>query len=184
MGTLKDLGQVFLEDAVTINKLVDSLNLNNEDIILEIGPGQGAITKKFVHKVYNTHLIEIDSALSIFLKKQKHPNTYIYNQNFLEWKWPLFPKPIKVISNLPYVYTFDILHKLIENQKQISKMVLVMIDKQADIIKNKNDQEGELIQSFFDIEDLFHIPKSSFRGFFKNVLKVESKCVVLKNKKA
>ena len=71
MGTLKDLGQVFLEDAVTINKLVDSLNLNNEDIILEIGPGQGAITKKFVHKVYNTHLIEIDSALSIFLKKQK-----------------------------------------------------------------------------------------------------------------
>ena len=182
-----ELGQVFLQDPTTINKIVDGLNLNKQDIILEIGPGQGAITEKIVDKVYSSHLVEIDKALSLYLKQKKYPNTYLYNQDFLKWKWPIFPKPIKVVSALPYGWVYDILHKLIPNQEQISKMVLSMTNNQARIITNEKHPEGNLIRTFFNIEDSFHIPKSSFNKNYIQAareLKVETTCIILKNKKA
>ena len=83
MKAKKSLGQNFLIDENIINNIVEQINANEDDLIIEIGPGRGAITKKLIDKKSYYIGYEIDSELIPILKKFENNKTIIKNQDFL-----------------------------------------------------------------------------------------------------
>ena len=63
----KSLGQNFLKDVNVIHKIVDSANIDKNTLVIEVGPGQGAISRLIVEKAKFTILYEIDPSLKWFL---------------------------------------------------------------------------------------------------------------------
>ena len=81
----KKLGQHFLKDLKTADKIVNSLNRDKKDLIIEIGPGKGILTQKLVEKYSNLYLIEIDKDLLPHLKsKFTKLEKKIFNIDFLK----------------------------------------------------------------------------------------------------
>ena len=80
----KSLGQNFLEDEVILKKIADSITTKDSDLIIEIGPGQGALTKYLKKK--NSFLIcyELDERLKEVLKKMENEKTKIIFKDFLQ----------------------------------------------------------------------------------------------------
>ena len=88
----KRLGQHFLMDDVIAQQIVDSLDCNNVDTIVEIGPGQGALTKWLVPKyTKQMFLIEKDACLIDDLKrKYSAHHVQVVHKDFLQWSLPSY----------------------------------------------------------------------------------------------
>ena len=110
----KKWGQNFLIDTNIVNKIIKCIEPNLNDIILEIGPGDGALTEQLYKKVRNIHAVEIDPMLIQYLNRRKYPNVNLYNDDILTWNIKQLPKKIKVIGNLPYYISSPILFKLLQ----------------------------------------------------------------------
>ena len=112
----KHLGQNFLIDNTTRDIIINRAQVSKNDIILEIGPGLGALTEKLVEKAKKVYAIEIDSRLSTFLKNKfsNFDNLEIINDDILNNDHPFHNK---VVSNLPYTITGPILEKLFFKEK-------------------------------------------------------------------
>ncbi len=107
----KQLGQNFLIDKNTRDIIINQAQVSTNDIILEIGPGLGALTEKLVEIAKKVYIIEIDSRLSTFLKNKfsNYNNITIINGDILKID---IPDHNKVVSNLPYTITGPILEKV------------------------------------------------------------------------
>ena len=112
----KKLGQNFIIDKNTIKKIISVSELSKDDVLLEIGPGLGALTEEFVKVVRKVYAIEIDYRLCSYLKKKfsKYDNIEIINKDILEIKIPIHNK---VVSNIPYTITGPILEKIFFREK-------------------------------------------------------------------
>ena len=112
----KKLGQNFLTDTNVVNKIIAFSELSNDDIILEIGPGLGALTEELVKKVKKIYAIEIDNRLYSYLNKKfsNYDNIEIINGNILELEIPFHNK---VVSNIPYSITGPILERIFYKEK-------------------------------------------------------------------
>ena len=73
----KSLGQNFLKDENILKKICESVTTNNQDLIIEIGPGTGALTKYLVNKNSNLVCYEIDTRMKDILKKYENNQTKI-----------------------------------------------------------------------------------------------------------
>ena len=114
----KSLGQNFLNNEIILDKIVESGKISNNDIVLEIGPGTGNLTKKILEKKPK-HLIVIekDKNLSMMLKDKFKKKFEIINKDILECYDKFnFDKPIKVFGNLPYNISTKILTSFIQIQ--------------------------------------------------------------------
>ncbi|MFX1364216.1 MAG: 16S rRNA (adenine(1518)-N(6)/adenine(1519)-N(6))-dimethyltransferase RsmA [Promethearchaeota archaeon] len=107
----KKLGQNFLIDKNVVKKVISLSELSNDDIILEIGPGLGALTKELVKKVKKIYAIEIDRRLVSYLNKKfsNFDNIEIIHGNILESEIPYYNK---VVSNIPYSITGPIFERI------------------------------------------------------------------------
>ncbi|MFW9895533.1 MAG: 16S rRNA (adenine(1518)-N(6)/adenine(1519)-N(6))-dimethyltransferase RsmA [Candidatus Thorarchaeota archaeon] len=107
----KYLGQNFLIDNNITKKIIKSSELSGEDVVLEIGPGLGALTEEIVKKVKKIYAVEIDQTLYKYLSDVFSicKNIEIINGDILELQ---LPNHNKVISNLPYTITGPILEKV------------------------------------------------------------------------
>jgi len=112
----KQLGQNFLINNTTRDIIINRAQVSKNDIILEIGPGLGALTEKLVENAKKVYAIEIDSRLSTFLKNKfsNFDNLEIINDDSLNIDHPFHNK---VVSNLPYTITGPILEKLFFKEK-------------------------------------------------------------------
>ena len=110
----KKWGQNFLQDPNIISKIIDCLNPDKKDIILEIGPGDGALTDRLSTLVKEIHAVEIDPILIKHLEEKKFPNVTVHGADILVWDMSRLSKKIKIIGNLPYYISSPILFKLIE----------------------------------------------------------------------
>lgn len=110
----KKWGQNFLIDQNIQNKIVNLLDLTDEDEVVEIGPGYGALTKIIAPKCKSLNAVEIDPLLANELQESKFENTQIINQDFLEVNLSQFSEKVKFIGNLPYYITTPILFKILE----------------------------------------------------------------------
>ena len=112
----KRLGQNFMIDQNIIDKIISLSDLSKEDLILEIGPGLGALTEKLAEKVKKVYAIEIDSHLFSYLKQRfsKYDNIEIINGDILKIHIPLHNK---VVSNIPYTITGPIIEKVFFKKK-------------------------------------------------------------------
>ncbi|AWX42614.1 dimethyladenosine transferase [Metamycoplasma cloacale] len=143
----KCFGQNFLINKHIQEKIVNLGNIEGQDVI-EIGPGQGALTYLMIDKVKKLTCYEIDRDLHQKLTKEiKNKNVEIKLQDFLEAELP--NSKYIVIGNIPYNITSDILFKLIDNSENISKAVLMVQKEVAERITAKaNSKEyGKLTVS-------------------------------------
>lgn len=112
----KKLGQNFLVDPFLTKKIISISELNDKDIILEIGPGLGALTEKMVKIVKKIYAVEIDKKLVSFLidKFSSFDNIEIINGDILKID---IPKVNKVVSNLPFTISGPIFERVFFNDK-------------------------------------------------------------------
>ena len=133
----KSLGQNFLRDRNLIDKIINTLGLNPQDIVLEIGPGTGALTEHLLDAGVSLTAVEYDKRAVDFLKEKFPQNRFpffrllnadIRNINIAD----LFNteisdgEKVKVIGNIPYNISSDIIFYLIENRDFLEKSQLML----------------------------------------------------------
>ncbi|RMA79018.1 16S rRNA (adenine1518-N6/adenine1519-N6)-dimethyltransferase [Metamycoplasma subdolum] len=126
----KQFGQNFLTNDAIKEKIVEVSQVDNEDVI-EIGPGLGAITFILAKKVKSLTAFEIDRDLHQKLSDNlKQDNVEILLQDFLEFDFNQIKDKVKIVANIPYYITSDILFKLLRNYKKI-KSATLMVQKEV-----------------------------------------------------
>ncbi|RMD50614.1 MAG: ribosomal RNA small subunit methyltransferase A [Ignavibacteria bacterium] len=166
MKPLKKFGQNYLNDANIIKKIVDEFNPQQNDTIIEIGPGRGALTKLLSDSGANIIAVEIDTRVIEGLKKE-FPNVEFINDDFLKMDLAKFGTNIRVIGNIPYNITSPILFKLFENNNIIQDAVLMMQDEVAKrLIAKPNTKDygilSVLTQFYTDVKYCFKISPNVF----------------------
>lgn len=131
---LKKFGQNYLADKNILRKIADEVNPQKDDLLLEIGPGYGALTEMLIKSCDRMTSVEIDTRVIDELKT-KFPTLNIINQDFLKFDissllW-IPEKKIRVAGNIPYNLTSPILFKLIENRNIVSDAVFLVQDEVA-----------------------------------------------------
>jgi 16S rRNA (adenine1518-N6/adenine1519-N6)-dimethyltransferase len=111
----KILGQNFLVNNHTLQKIISTSEILKEDIVLEIGPGLGALTKELVEKAKKVYAVEIDLSLGRYLSDifSVYENIEIINEDILKID---IPHHNKVVANIPYSITGPIFEKMFFNQ--------------------------------------------------------------------
>ena len=130
----KKYGQNFLNNKDEIlNKIIEVSNINNNDKILEIGPGQGALTSLLVERVKKVTCVEIDKDLENTLRKKfsSKENHMLVMGDVLEVDLRKYiNKGTKVVANIPYYITSPIINKIIENKDLIGE-AYIMVQKEV-----------------------------------------------------
>lgn len=168
----KSLGQNFLIDHNIINKIKESLNIERDSLIIEIGPGSGALTKELIKFNEKVLCFEIDKRLKKVLDEINVDNLHIIYEDFLkvDLKRTLSKynySKLYVIANIPYYITSSIINKVI-NETNVDEMVL-MVQKEVGerIISKPNSRNyGSLsvfLQFNFKIEKVTIVSKNCFR---------------------
>ncbi len=129
----KGLGQHFLVDSGITRKILDRAGFGVSDLVLEIGPGRGALTLPLARKVGQVVAVEKDRYLAESLVKRLSSagisNVTLVNEDILSFDFqktvPASSKKIQVIGNLPYNITGPVLDRLTENRRLIARAVLM-----------------------------------------------------------
>lgn len=137
----KKLGQNFLIDENVTDTIVNSSEISNDDLVIEIGPGLGTLTDKLLQRAGKVIAIELDERMISILKDRffMYDNFEIINEDVLkvdlnkliqENKEQLELKQTKIVANLPYYITTPIIMKLLEEKLDIES-ITVMIQKEV-----------------------------------------------------
>lgn len=111
----KKYSQNFLIDEKTVSDIVDALDVKEDEIVIEVGPGLGALTEEIVSRGYILHAFEIDETLVPHLNKyfEKNLNFTLHPIDFMKEDLKEFKgKKVRVISNLPYNLTTPMIEKI------------------------------------------------------------------------
>lgn len=164
----KSLGQNYLVDENICRKIVSSFNIHPDDTLLEIGPGQGAITKYILEKTRKLTVVELDSNNCAILSS-KFPGLNIINKDFLKFDISSITAEgkIRIIGNIPYNITSDIVFKLIDNRNIIADAQLMIQDEVAKRLTALHGSKEYGIPSVFarvfsEPKMLFKVPGSCF----------------------
>ncbi|HEY9165011.1 MAG TPA: 16S rRNA (adenine(1518)-N(6)/adenine(1519)-N(6))-dimethyltransferase RsmA [Candidatus Kryptonia bacterium] len=166
----KSLGQNFLMDMNIAAKIVDALSPEENDFVVEIGPGKGALTRILAERGIRIETIEKDDELAAGLATsfRLNQNVKAIQGDFLEYDFPITEAPIKVIGNIPYNLTSEIVSKLVDERDRIYSAVLMVQDEVAARLSAKSGgkEYGALsirLQLVADVEKLFLVPPTCFR---------------------
>jgi 16S rRNA (adenine1518-N6/adenine1519-N6)-dimethyltransferase len=126
---LKKFSQNFLQNIYLADKIIESLNCESNDIVVEIGGGTGILTERLVQqKCKSLIVIEVDRRLVRLLEERFSDNLSIIQNSFLKMSIAQFAgvDRIKVVGNIPYHITSDIIFKLIDNSRYLRCAVLMV----------------------------------------------------------
>jgi 16S rRNA (adenine1518-N6/adenine1519-N6)-dimethyltransferase len=163
----KFLGQNFLVDDNISLKIVKQLDIKESDIVLEIGPGRGALTKHLAGFCDNYIAVEIDREISESLEERYGDKAKIINEDFLKFDLNRFKKPVKIIGNLPYNIASEILFKLFDSRNKIECAVLMVQKEFAKRLIAHPDTKDYGIMSvqtqvFSNPKIIFNVPPTVF----------------------
>jgi len=170
----KKYGQNFLKDDSIPNKIVEYSDIPEDSLVIEIGPGAGALTKKLVNKAKWVLAYEIDVSLKDILISElgNYSNLKIIFDDFLnrDVKKDIENydyKHLYVIANLPYYITTPIIMKFIEEEIDVERLV-VMVQKEVGerfsaLPKTKNyGSITVFLNYYFKIKKLFDVSRNCF----------------------
>lgn len=130
----KNLGQHFLTEPHTADKIVGLLQTIPDLPVFEIGPGKGVLTGRLATKVKNLHVLEIDSESIQYLHQNFEAGAFqIHETDVLRWKFPE-SEEFRVIGNLPYNITSPIFFHLLAYRKNLVQGVFMIQKEVADRI--------------------------------------------------
>ncbi len=167
----KSLGQNFLIDKNILTIISNSIKIESDSEILEIGPGTGNLTEYLIKKnPQKIFLVEKDKNLAEILNKKFNKDIKIFNEDFLNFSNPkLLKNKLIVFGNLPYNISSQILVKLIINKEKfkIKKMIFMFQKELADrILSEENSKKygrlSILAKWKFNISKITDISPNSF----------------------
>lgn len=170
----KALGQNFLVNQKITDKIIENANVNNNSIIIEIGPGLGALTEKCIEIAKQVIAIEIDNNMCNILKDEFKDisNLEIIHEDFLKLDFDNLlnaldkNSPITLISNLPYYITSQILTKLVFNDYPINTIVVMMQKEVANKLLNPSLKDYSplhvLLEYKYNLKLITHVSKNDY----------------------
>ena len=179
----KRFGQNFLNDRQVIERIISTISPKKKDDIVEIGPGKGAITFPLLGQLNKLNVIEIDRDLTALLQSSQNTKLIIHEANALSFDFSQISNNLRVVGNLPYNISSPLLFNLLSQKDNIIDMTFMLQKEVVDRIVAKNNCKdfgrlSVMMQSFFDVELIFTVPKESFNP----QPKIESAVVYLKTK--
>jgi len=162
----KRFGQHFLHEKGVLEKLLDAIQPAATDFIVEIGPGEGALTE-YLKGVQALHLIELDRDLAARLTEQ-FPQATIHTGDALEFDFAQFPAGMRIVGNLPYNVSTPLLFHLARFAPQVRDMHFMLQLEVVDrmVAAPSTSAYGRLsvsLQAKFRMKKLFKVAKGAFR---------------------
>lgn len=170
----KSFGQNFLKDNNITEGIANSVDYKDNNLVIEIGPGAGALTKKLLPKVDKAILYEIDTRLESILNEElkKYNNYELIIGDFLERNVKADLERynydnLYIVANLPYYVTTPIISKIIEDNIDVREIVIMIQKEVADRLSAKvgTKEYGQLtvfLNYFFDIKKIFNVSRNCF----------------------
>lgn len=167
----KHFGQHFLTDKNIIHKIIESFSPEMDQLVCEIGPGQGALTQELIKKVSVLHAIEIDQTLAQELQlSYPKEKLIVHEKDILQFPFDQLSTKehsIRLIGNLPYNISTPILFHTLGYRKLIKDMLFMLQKDVVDriVAKPNNKIFGRLsvmIQAYCHTQALFTIAPNCF----------------------
>ena len=176
----KRFGQNFLVDNSVINHIVDSIQPQAEDLMIEIGPGLGAMTKPLLARLNQLNVIELDRDIipklikSCLVSDASNKNKLIVNENdVLKFDFAAFhakqnsERKLRIVGNLPYNISTPVLFHLLNHRHLIQDMHFML---QKEVVNRIVSVPGKklygrlsvMIQTFCTTQALFEVPPYAF----------------------
>jgi 16S rRNA (adenine1518-N6/adenine1519-N6)-dimethyltransferase len=130
-GAKKSLGQNFLIDENIARNIIRELQLRASDVVLEIGPGRGALTKYLKDSVQTLIAVEIDKKIAVnLLKEFSDHNINILHKDILDVSFPSIAKEygakLRVVGNIPYHLTSSIIFKVLDEHSSVRDLTIMV----------------------------------------------------------
>jgi len=162
----KRWGQNFLQDPNFIRKIIDIAQVESTDVVLEIGPGLGALTSELGKKVSRVIAVEIDPLLIEPLRKNLPANVEVVHQDFMKFDLDQFKDPYTVVGNLPYYITTPILFKVLEHPGWVRSIFMVQKEVADRLFARPGTKDygrlSVMIQAGAAIQKEFSVPPTVF----------------------
>ncbi|HCO99348.1 MAG TPA: ribosomal RNA small subunit methyltransferase A, partial [Candidatus Moranbacteria bacterium] len=170
----KSLGQNFLKDAEVLGRIIKAANLSQDDVVIEVGPGQGALTELLAGVCKKVIAIELDDRLiePLHTKFVDNKNVEIIHDDILKINLPelvtSYELPVagyKVVANIPYYITAPIIRLFLETKIPPSEVIFMVQKEVAERICAKPGAMSILavsVQYYAKAEFLFTVFKESF----------------------
>ncbi|MCR4709521.1 MAG: 16S rRNA (adenine(1518)-N(6)/adenine(1519)-N(6))-dimethyltransferase RsmA [Clostridiales bacterium] len=171
----KSLGQNFLTDKNIIDQILEGSGITGDDLVIEIGPGIGVITREAAQVAHKVIAIEIDTNLIPILNWTLGDleNVEIVNQDVLKTQLndliakESFPGVVRVVGNLPYYITTPIIMKLLEDQVPAASITVMMQKEVADRLTAKPGTKdfgaiSLMVEYFAEAKEIVKVPRTVF----------------------
>ena len=159
-------GQHFLHEAGVVARIVEAIAPQRGESIVEIGPGEGVLTRPLLERAGALHVIEIDRDLAARLEGT--PGLTVHQADALDFDFSMFPAGTRVVGNLPYNISTPLLFHLARFAARVRDLHFMLQREVVErmVAKPSTAQYGRLsvaLQTRFTMKKLFHVPAGAFR---------------------
>ena len=162
----KRFGQHFLHDPRVLARIVDAVSPSPTDFLVEIGPGEGALTRPLLERVNAMHVIEVDRDLAASLREIERLT--VHEGDALEFDYATFPKGMRLVGNLPYNISTPLLFHVARYAERVRDMHFML---QKEVVERmvaapSTADYGRLsvaLQARFRMQKLFNVAPGAFR---------------------
>lgn len=168
----KRFGQNFLVDAGIIEKIIHAISPKPKQHIVEIGPGQGALTHPLLDSCDHLDVVEVDRDLVARLKKLQESETHlhVHEGDALKFDFSSLAaqeNPLRIVGNLPYNISTPLIFHLLESSVQIHDMHFMLQKEVVDrIVANEGSKQygrlSVIVQYYCKVSCLFFVPPECF----------------------
>jgi 16S rRNA (adenine1518-N6/adenine1519-N6)-dimethyltransferase len=165
------LGQHFLRDRAIARAVVDLVAPARADLVVEIGPGEAALTADLAARAGHVVALEIDPALAARVR-ERVPTAEVLEADARTWEYARLERPpggrVLVVGNLPYSVSKPILAALVRARGKIDEMALMLQREVAERVAAPPGGKvygslSVLTQLYCDVRVAFHVPPGAFR---------------------
>jgi 16S rRNA (adenine1518-N6/adenine1519-N6)-dimethyltransferase len=182
MQAKKSLGQHWLKDEPTLEAICEAANLQKADTVLEIGPGLGDLTRQLIKRAGKVVAVELDENLANQLPRTiNYPALEVIKADILKFDLTELPVGYKVVANIPYYLTSNLVRVLSESPNPPQTMALLVQKEVAERIAAAPGQMSLLSVS----SQLYYVPKLGplvSASLFEPPPKVDSQLIILKRR--
>ena len=161
----KRFGQHFLHDPGVVRRIVEAIAPAREDVVVEIGPGEGVLTRPLAARAGRLEAIEIDRDLAAALAAE---GLQVHVADALEFDFGVFPQGVRIVGNLPYNISTPLLFHLARYADRVRDLhfMLQLEVVQRMVARPSTPEYGRLsvmLQTRFRMEKLFKVAAGAFR---------------------
>lgn len=162
----KSLGQHWLLDSAILDAICEAGNITSDDTVLEIGPGTGALTEKLTKQASRVIAVEFDHMLALALAKRvPADNLEIIEKDILRFDYSQVASDYKVIANIPYYLTSNLIRVLSETPNRASRVVILIQKEVAERVAAKPGDMSLLsvsAQFYWEVSLGLEVPARAF----------------------